>query len=321
MNKSEKKPIKLHIIIPFLVAISILGTLGLFYSDEILSSLGVLPYSGNTQDTIPTSSESESIPNLRDTYTLEVAPYPSYLKMCELEFVDPPAKRSREQAIARLEELAPFYPAMYIILENQDKYSNGTLISVAANPEITRFTYEHLSSDGSVTGGISEEERPQDYPLFLQWDERWGYSSYGDSTMATSGCGPCSLSMAIYYLTGDKSVTPDAVAKYSIENNHYVPNVGTAWALLNTYPKQFGLTVGSLATSETTFKNHLDEGRILICSVRPGNFTYSGHFIVIYGYDETGFKINDPKCVYRSRMTWTYDQIKNDIKHTWSIGH
>ena len=31
-----------------------------------------------------------------------------------------------------------------------------------------------------------------------------------------------------------------------------------------------------------------------------GDFTLSGHFIVIYGYDSEGFMINDPNCIARS---------------------
>lgn len=67
-------------------------------------------------------------------------------------------------------------------------------------------------------------------------------------------------------------------------------------------------------------KSALDNGRYLICSARPGNFTSTGHFILIYGYDENGFKINDPKSVYRSRLSWDYEQIKGDFKAIWSIG-
>jgi len=326
MEKKKKYSKKLHIImIILLVSIIICAiVLGLcIFSDELLAfTKGDSPSLGtNSIYTDDFQFETDSQVSIRDTYTLEVAPYPSYLELCEKDYVEPPSKRTREQALKKIEELAPYYPAMWIILENQDKYSSGLILSVAANPEMTDFAYHYLTSDGSVTGGIKEEECPEDYPLFLQWDKRWGYFSYGDSIMATAGCGPSCLSMAIYYLTGDKSVTPDCVATYSIANNHYVPNVGTAWTLLDTYPKTFGLTVNHPSLNEENLKSHLDQGRILICSVRPGNFTYSGHFIVIYGYDENGFKINDPKCIYRSRQSWTFEQIKNDIKRTWSIGH
>lgn len=126
--------------------------------------------------------------------------------------------------------------------------------------------------------------------------------------------------MAVFYLTGNRDCTPGVVAQFSLDNEYYVDGIGTKWSLLTDYPKQFGLTAYQLPWTEANMKAELDKGRLLICSARPGNFTSSGHFILIYGYDENGFKINDPKCVYRSRLSWTYAQIKNDFKAMWSIG-
>lgn len=265
-----------------------------------------------------TPTEDSEHTSTEDT-PLVVAPYPSYLEMCELDYVAPPLKRTRQEALAHIATLAPSYPAMYIVLENQERYPDEMLKSLAGNPEMTDYMYGYLSSDGSVTGGITSEETPDSYPLFLQWDIRWGYYHYGKETLASSGCGPSCLAMAVYYLTGDTSVTPNAVADYSTAHNYYVKDVGTAWALLDTYPTHFGLSVTHPSNNEVSLKTHLDAGNVLICSVRAGDFTAEGHFIVIYGYDENGFKINDPKCVYRSRLSWTYDQIKDDIKRIWSI--
>ena len=49
-----------------------------------------------------------------------------------------------------------------------------------------------------------------------------------------------------------------------------------------------------------------------------GDFTVSGHFIVIYGYDEAGFKVNDPNCVARSRKRWCFNEIEQQIKKIWT---
>ena len=184
------------------------------------------------------------------------------------------------------------------------------------------FLYGCLSSDGSITGGFTKEERPEDYPLFLQFDPRWGYLPYGSGgNVGSSGCGPTCLSMAVFYLTGERFASPGVVAQYSLDNEFYVDTVGTKWTLMTSFPELFGLSSYQINWTEKNLKAELDKGRLLICSMRPGNFTSSGHFILIYGYDENGFKINDPKCVYRSRLPWTYEQIKDDIKATWTIGH
>lgn len=245
----------------------------------------------------------------------------SYVDQIALDFVEKPQSRNREKALLKIKELARWYPALYFVYQNEAQYPIELILSGAGNPEMADFLYGFLSTDASVTGGFTDEEQPENYPLFLQFDTRWGYMTYGSGgNLGSSGCGPTCLAMAVFYLTGDRSCTPDAVAQYSLDNNHYVDRIGTAWTLLTAYPAEFGLSSFQIRWSEANLKAQLDKGRILICSVRPGDFTSSGHFIVIYGYDETGFKINDPKCVYRSRLTWTYEQIQDDIKATWSIG-
>lgn len=246
----------------------------------------------------------------------------SYVEQIELDYVEQPKKRSRDEAIAKIKELSRWYPALYFVAQNADQYPIELLLSGAGNPEMADFLYGYLSSDGSVTGGFTDEEQPEDYPLFLQFDPRWGYMEYGTrGTVGSSGCGPTCLSMAVFYLTGDRSCTPAAISQYSLDNRYYVEGIGTSWSLLSDYPAEFGLSSYQVQLREANLKAELDKGRILICSVREGDFTSAGHFILIYGYDENGFKINDPKCVYRSRLSWTYKQIRNDIKATWSIGY
>lgn len=258
-----------------------------------------------------------------ETETEIIAKEPlTYLEQCELDYVELPVKREREEAVAKIKELSRYFPALYHVYTNEEQYPIEILLSTAGNPEMTDFAYGYLTSDGSVTGGFTEDEQPEDYPLFLQWDIRWGYMPYGErGVVGSSGCGPTCLSMAVFYLTGSRDCTPDSIAQYSLDEGHYIDGVGTAWALLDNYPTEYGLTVTHPYISEETMKADLDKGNILICSVRPGDFTSEGHFIVIYGYDENGFKVNDPKCVYRSRLTWPYQQIKDDIKRIWSVGY
>ena len=231
----------------------------------------------------------------------------SYVDEIALEYIDKPEKRTREEAVAKIRELARWYPAFYFVAENEAQYPIELLLSGAANPEMADYLYGYLFSDGTITGGFTDDEQPEDYPLFLQYDPRWGYLPYGSrGTVGSSGCGPACLSMAIFYLTGDRTCTPGVIAQYSLDNRYYIDGVGTSWNLLTEYPKQFGLSSYRVSMNEASMKAELDNGRYLICSARPGNFTSSGHFILIYGYDENGFKINDPKSVYRSRLSWTF---------------
>lgn len=305
-----------------IVAIFIIGVFFLFKPDTEISNgksnkdSEQLSETENTYETEQSTEETSELP------VVSVQTPLSYVEKIELEYVEQPLKRTPEEAVAKMYELSRWYPALYFVAENADQYPEELLLSGAGNPEMADFLYGYLSSDGSVTGGFTDEEQPEDHPLFLQFDPRWGYMPYGTrGTVGSSGCGPTCLSMAIFYLTGDRTCTPDVISQYSLDNEYYVEGVGTAWSLLTDYPAEFGLTSYQVQLREAKLKAELDKGRYLICSVRPGDFTSSGHFILIYGYDENGFKINDPKCVYRSRLSWTYEQIQDDIKATWSIGY
>lgn len=304
-----KKTNKRILILLCILLLSVLLFLGIF----LFIGVPALSFSGtaNMEETTEVETETEII--IEEPLT--------YLEQCELDYVELPVKREREEAVAKIKELSRYFPALYHVYTNEEQYPIEILLSTAGNPEMTDFAYGYLSSDGSVTGGFTEDEQPEDYPLFLQWDIRWGYMPYGErGVVGSSGCGPACLSMAVFYLTGNRDCTPDAIAQYSLDEGHYIDGVGTAWALLDNYPTEYGLTVTHPYISEETMKADLDKGNILICSVRPGDFTSEGHFIVIYGYDENGFKVNDPKCVYRSRLSWTYEQIEDDIKRIWSVG-
>ncbi len=242
-----------------------------------------------------------------------------YVSLCGLDQVDRPVDRTPSQVVKRLEELAEDNETIKEIAENYSRYPEDMMEALANNPEMADFVGNYLTADTEPTGmGLTRAEKEQKYPLFLQWDPRWGYVSYGDgSNVGLAGCGPTCLSMMLYYLLGDESFTPDVIAEYSMENGYYMSGTGTAWKLLEDVAEIHGISVDQPKATEWTFKNELDKGNIIICSMKPGDFTAGGHFIVIYGYDSEGFLVNDPNCVARSRQSWTFESIGRQIKHTW----
>ena len=244
----------------------------------------------------------------------------SYIEMYGLEEVDKPEKRTEAQVLEKLAELSEKYPLVREVYENADAYTKVMLDHLANNPEMAAFALGSLTSDGSADGTFTEAELEEEFPLLLQFDPRWGYFDYGGKEMGISGCGPTCLAMTVLALTDCEDMTPAKVAAYSLEEGYYVKDVGTAWKLMDEFPTLYGLTVTNPGINEDLMKAELDEGKVLICSMRKGVFTAEGHFIVIYGYDETGFKVNDPKCVARSRRTWTYAEFGRQIKRIWAVG-
>ena len=211
---------------------------------------------------------------------------------------------------AENEEIAAIYA-------NRGQYPEELLSALAGNPEIVAFVAGYPDAEQKADGGFTNEELEADNPLLLQWDSRWGYASYGDSNIGIAGCAPTCLSMVILSLTGNSEATPDAVADYSMRNGHYVEGIGTAWTLLSDGAEKYGLTVRELGLDEDEMKNCLNRGGLIICSMRPGDFTASGHFIVLYGYDANGFYVNDPNSRIRSDRQWSFGDIKYQIKNIW----
>lgn len=296
------------------------AVVAVFLKGEIAQADNDLEFEANAQilmtETIEDTEEVAVIEDIEEVEEVEK----SYIELYGLQEVDKPEKRTEEQVLLKLEELAEEYDMIREIYENVDAYSMVMLDHLANNPEMAAYVLGALESDGSVTGGFTEAELEAEFPLLLQFDPRWGYFEYGGKEMGISGCGPTCLAMTILALTDVKNVTPDKVAAYSLENDYYVKDVGTAWDLIDKFPTLFGLTVSNPGINEEIMKAELDKGNVLICSVRKGIFTAGGHFIVIYGYDETGFKVNDPMCVARSNKTWTYAQFGRQIKRIWSVG-
>ncbi len=241
-----------------------------------------------------------------------------YVSMCGLPQVDKPVKRTNREVLDRLEELAEDSELIDEIFQGHEQYSDDMLKALANNPEMADFVRNSLEAKAKVNNAkLSVLEKGQEFPLFLQWDPRWGYAEYGENNIGLSGCGPTCVSMALYYLLGDESITPDKVAEYSMENGYYVMGTGTAWALLEAMPAEYGIKVTQPSKTEQNMKNELDAGGVIICSMKAGDFTDGGPFVVIYGYDEDGFLINDSNCVARSRQKWPYSALKKQLKNIW----
>lgn len=259
---------------------------------------------------VQTSADTQSPDKINDV---------DYVDSLETWEVSKPIERTEAEVQQRLGELRQTSSLIEEIYQNHSNYPKELLAALANNPEMADFVSGYPDQNG-MTGGITASEKEQKFPLFLQWDRRWGYESYGDSCIGLAGCGPTCLSMVLFYLTRDETHTPDSIAAYSMKNGYYVEGTGTSWALMEDVPKLYGIKVSSISSTANNMRAVLDNGGIIICAMGKGDFTISGHYIVIYGYDNKGFMVNDPNCVARSRKKWTFEEIKDQIKKIWSYG-
>lgn len=166
---------------------------------------------------------------------------------------------------------------------------------------------------------LSAEAASGEIPLLIQWDRRWGYLPYGDAFIGDAGCGPTCVSMAAIYLTKNPNITPYVVADYSYSHHHRVSGSGTSWTLISEESEAFGMHAEQLPLDENTIKMHLDAGRPIIVSVGPGDFTSAGHYILLTGYDSSGFTIHDPNSPQNSEKHWTFERLSGQILNLWAM--
>ena len=199
------------------------------------------------------------------------------------------------------------YPA--ILVETAEKCPQ-TIDYVYAYPE---------KHDKRFDIDLSAEAHGGSVPLFIQWDERWGYEPYGSGFIGTSGCGPTCLSMAAVYLSKSAAFSPLYVAHMAEQYGYCVPGNGSSWTLISEGSALLGLSAVELPLWEQSMKNALDSGAVIILALGPGDFTSSGHFVVLTGYDSCGFTVNDPNSPDNSAKHWTYDRLSPQISNLWSL--
>ena len=186
------------------------------------------------------------------------------------------------------------------------------------NPETEEFVRNFPLMKGDILPiDLEDLENAEEVPLLLQWDERWGYGEYGDSVMGLSGCGPTCLSMVCLYLLEEEMYDPWYIAQFSMENGYCEPGAGSTWTLISEGGVRLGLDVVEIPLDEERLIRNLEVGNPVICVMGPGDFTSTGHFIVMTGYADGEIRINDPNSLRHSEKSWKYEDIKDQIRNLW----
>lgn len=198
-------------------------------------------------------------------------------------------------------------------------YPDELIESFIANPEKEEFVLHYpLKKDSYSKQRLKECLGQSELPLLLQWDPRWGYYPYGNGIIGVLGCGPTSLSMVAIHLLQDASLTPIYMADYAMQNGYYAQGVGTAWDLMTDGARRLGLKVQEVSLDKNVVMRHLQKGRPIICAMGPGDFTQTGHFIVLTGVENGKIRINDCNSKSRSEKLWDFESFQYQIKNMWA---
>lgn len=198
------------------------------------------------------------------------------------------------------------------------EYPQALLDLYQRNPETEDFVLNYPFREKGETQ-LTGYERDQ-VPLLLQWDPNWGYEKYGSGCIGITGCGPTCLSMVGYYLTGDATLTPGGVAKFAEKEGYYASGYGSSWRLISEGAGKLGLSARELPLVKGKMVNALEAGEPIILALGPGDFTSSGHYIVLTGIEDGCFRVNDPNSRINSEKLWSYEQLEGQIRNIWAIG-
>lgn len=167
---------------------------------------------------------------------------------------------------------------------------------------------------------------------YMQTDSRWknqNYSAPGEKkTIGSSGCGIACSAMVIATLK-DKNVTPIDTANWSMAHGYKALNQGTYYTYFVPQFNEYGIQCKRLnnsnlygkssSTAHTEALNALKNGDWVIACMGKGNWTSSGHFILVYGYKDGYVYINDPASKASSRIKNTWTLFAKQVKYLWTI--
>ena len=197
-------------------------------------------------------------------------------------------------------------------------YPKSLIDLLERNPETEEFVLNYPFREESDYD-LSATSRDT-VPLFLQWDQRWGYTKYGSDMIAITGCGPTCVAMAGYYLTGDaETFDPAAVAAFAEKHGYYAAGYGSSWTLISEGAVELGLDVTEIPLVKKRITDNLEVGNPIICAMGPGDFTSSGHFIVLTGQSDGLIRVNDPNSRENSDILWKFEDIESQFRNLWVI--
>ncbi len=160
--------------------------------------------------------------------------------------------------------------------------------------------------------------RAGEVPHLYQTDPAWSGEPYAGGTVEKNGCGPTCLSMAYVTLTGKTDLDPAQMAAFA-EDGGYTQDGMTTWTLMSEGAERLGLDSEELPADADAVRDALRSGKVVICSVRPGDFTTTGHFIVLAGLADDGkVEVRDPNSAKRSRA-WDLERVLDQCANLWAL--
>ncbi|MCI8423780.1 MAG: hypothetical protein HFF50_09705 [Lawsonibacter sp.] len=166
---------------------------------------------------------------------------------------------------------------------------------------------------------------------YLQTDPRWRDKPYqvpGErATIGDSGCGPTAAAMLIETLTG-RTYTPEDACKWSMDHGYKALHQGTYYGYFAPQFAAFGIRCWQLSWTNAYHNpqsrvhdqamEYLKQGYYLIALMKKGNWTGSGHFVVVW-WEDGKVRIRDPASILERRVNGDVGTFRNECAYYWVV--
>lgn len=151
---------------------------------------------------------------------------------------------------------------------------------------------------------------------YNQTDEAREGQMYGTDPLATHGCGPTAMAMAVSSLTGE-AVDPEEMAKLCVKQGYWCRSHGSYLSMVRGVAEIYGLDCTSVdlqALDEDALYQSLSAGDVVVALMSKGHFTKGGHFILLRGTTLSGeILVADPASRDRSLIPWDLSLILDEL--------
>lgn len=167
---------------------------------------------------------------------------------------------------------------------------------------------------------------------YLQIDPKWAaldYSAPGEkTTIGASGCGPTAMAMVLATWC-DPKVNPQTECAWALAHGYKAPRQGTYYGYFAPAGLRYGLKAyqvnysniygNSKSAYHAQAKDALDRGDLVIACMGKGNWTSSGHYVLVWKIEGNTIYINDPASTRAARVRGDYSLFKQQVKYYWVI--
>ena len=168
--------------------------------------------------------------------------------------------------------------------------------------------------------------------VYYQTDPRWRNIPYGvngeKSTIGTAGCGPTSMAMVLA-TWADPNVNPETECAWALDNGYKCYHSGTYYSYFPPAAKRYKLRCIQLnynniygddkSAYHAQAKKAIEENNLVIACMGKGNWTKSGHYVLVYDIQDNTIYINDPASSKPSRTQGDYSLFRQQVKYYWVI--